>query len=155
MQEWQAAFLARSRRTRDGHRLWRGAYTGGIPVVFVGKVRRSVGRLAFELAHDRPPVGNVKAGCGRRDCFEPGHMADRPMREARRAEEGAASAHLVDETAVELALKGALPAPRLNPAEKRAAVAAAPSTMPDSKLARLLGVRPHTVAKLRAEVATP
>ncbi|MDX3345983.1 hypothetical protein PV387_23125 [Streptomyces sp. ME02-6987-2C] len=156
IKEWRAAFLARSRRVAGGHRVWCGAYaTRGTPIVFVRKERLTAARVAFVIAQGREPVGYAKAGCDRAGCVEPGHQTDRPMRAARREQDRAAAAPAVDEVAVELAVQGRLPQPRLSPEEKRAAVRLAPTTMPVITLARRIGACSRTVKKLRAEVATP
>ncbi|KQW13589.1 hypothetical protein [Streptomyces sp. Root369] len=156
MKEWRAAFLARSRRVPGGDRVWCGAYaTTGTPMVYVRKERITAARLAFQLAQGRDPVDYVKPGCVRARCIEPAHQTDRLMREAQRAAERAVEPLPVDELAVELAVKGRLPAPRLNPEEKRAAVRLAPPTMPVNTLARRIGACTRTVKRLRAEVTAP
>ncbi|MFJ5038017.1 hypothetical protein [Streptomyces parvulus] len=154
MRQIRSAFVARSRRTPSGHRCWKGSVSStGTPMLFVGKERFTAARAGFLLAHGREPVGNVKPGCGRASCVEPDHLEDRPMRDARRAAERAQPDPIVDEMAVELAVAGRLRAPDLSPAEKAAAVALAPPSMPVITLARRIGACSRTVKKLRE--ATP
>lgn len=70
----------------DGHREWTGPVSrDGVPVVHVRGLTTTVGRVAFQMANGRPPVGNVKPGCTRAHCVAPGHVTDRLMREALRA----------------------------------------------------------------------
>lgn len=150
--------MARSRPVEGGHRRWHGPVaTGGTPILFVGPERYTVSRAAFLLAQDREPVGYVKSSCGLAWCVAREHQADRQMREeykaAQRAEAERLAAEAVDEWAVELAVAGELPEPRLSPAEKRAAVRAAPAGLPTYILARRIGSCSRTVKALRAELA--
>jgi hypothetical protein len=75
-----------SRAVDGGHQEWTGPVSrDGVPVVHVRGLTTTVGRVAFQMANGRPPVGNVKPGCTRAHCVAPGHVTDRPMREALRA----------------------------------------------------------------------
>lgn len=155
--ELRRAYMARSRPVEGGHRRWYGPRTtGGTPVLFVGPERYTVSRAGFLLAQEREPVGYVKSTCGEDWCVAKEHQADREMREeakaAARAEAERLAAEDVDDWAVELAVAGRLPSPRLSPAEKRAAVRAAPATMPVIVLARRIGACSRTVKALRAEL---
>ncbi|PWI16063.1 hypothetical protein DI272_19225 [Streptomyces sp. Act143] len=152
LEQWRAAFLARTRRTpKGGHRLWQGPLaSGGTPVMFFDGEKISAARVAFRIAYGRQPVGYVKCGCELAGCVEPRHQTDRLIRqEQRRPPEP-----VVDMVAVELAVAGELDDPGLTPAEKREAVRLAPPTMPVYILARRIGACSRTVKALRAEVTT-
>ncbi|WP_328434510.1 hypothetical protein [Streptomyces sp. NBC_00425] len=135
----------------SGHRRWTGVLdSSGTAMLYVGKERITAARAAFLLAHGRPPAGNAKPGCSLAGCVAPAHMEDREMRAARRAK----PALDVDEWVVELAVAGHLRDPGLNPAEKAAAVALAPRSMPVITLARRIGCCTRTVKKLREAMAS-
>lgn len=157
MRELRRAYMARSRPVEGGHRRWHGPRaTGGTPILFVGPERYTVSRAAFLLAQEREPVGYVKSTCRLDWCVALDHQADRRMRDeakaAERAEAERLAAEDVDEWAVELAVAGRLPSPRLSPAEKRAAVRAAPAALPTYVLARRIGACFRTVKALRADL---
>ncbi|MFB7115180.1 hypothetical protein [Streptomyces sp. NPDC056291] len=70
-----------SRPVDGGHREWTEQTTrDGVPVLSIRGVGTTVGRVAFQMANGRPPVGNVKASCTFPHCVEGTHLTDRPMR---------------------------------------------------------------------------
>lgn len=82
-------FRRHTRPTADGHLEWTGYTTAdGVPELKHGgrggRVHTAY-RIAFGIAHDRPPVGQVRTGCDRQGCVEPEHVEDRTMREQYRA----------------------------------------------------------------------
>lgn len=72
-------FNANSEPVEGGHRRWTGYVYKGVPVL--GRQGRHVSayRVAFEVLHERKPIGNVKPGCDYPGCVA--HVQDRPMRE--------------------------------------------------------------------------
>ncbi|SOE31697.1 hypothetical protein [Streptomyces sp. OK228] len=86
-QTLRQAFMERSREVAGGHREWRAQTTeSGVPVLSWRGLHVTAGRVAFKLDTGRDAEGNVKATCTYPHCVAPGHQADRPMREALRAE---------------------------------------------------------------------
>ena len=63
--------------TADGHVIWTGAY----PVIGIRDTRLTVGKLAFQFGHGRPPEGLAKRSCDRDQCVAPGCLTDRKIRE--------------------------------------------------------------------------
>ncbi|MFF8409024.1 hypothetical protein [Streptomyces omiyaensis] len=74
-----ATFRRRAVPTEDGHLVWP---TSDYHIKTVEGGAVSALRYAFQQAHGRPPVGKVFPGCGTPRCVHPGHVEDRPMREA-------------------------------------------------------------------------
>lgn len=79
----EESFWDRAVPTGDGHLLW-SANNLRLRVSHEGYAE-SVGRIAFRIRYHRDPVGQVRAGCGRRGCVHPDHVEDQPMRELARA----------------------------------------------------------------------
>lgn len=83
----EEALRKRSQSTIDGHREWLGGVDGpgNTPVLRIHGVRTTAYRAAWIALHGRPPIGEVKPGCGRPRCVEPSHLDDRPARERNEA----------------------------------------------------------------------
>ncbi len=83
---WRDAVDRHTVAVEGGHLHWTGA-TGanGTPVVAVGGQVETGYRLAFRWHHGREPVGQVRPTCGYGGCMTGGHLADRQLREERRA----------------------------------------------------------------------
>ncbi|MEV4036398.1 hypothetical protein [Streptomyces umbrinus] len=80
-----AAFTARTRTTKDGHREWTGrATTGGGRFRHQGRDYTAL-RAAFILRTGRDPVGSVRPSCDRPTCCEPDHVDDQRTRQRDRA----------------------------------------------------------------------
>ncbi|MFF4791902.1 hypothetical protein ACFY2M_19535 [Streptomyces sp. NPDC001276] len=74
-------FWRRAQPTSDGHLIWPGYNTGhGHSVKHQGR-KHSIHRIAWNLAHDRQPVGHVTTGCGIHGCIHPRHVEDQTMRD--------------------------------------------------------------------------
>ena len=74
----------------DGHTNWTGRLgTSGAPVIRHLKVQIPASHVAFELRTGRPPVGIVKAECGRDHCLTPAHVSDEIERRNVRGQERA------------------------------------------------------------------
>ncbi len=72
----------------DGHTGWTGRKaTSGAPVIRHLKVQIPASHVAFELRTGRPPVGLVKAECGRGYCLTPAHISDEIERRNVRGQE--------------------------------------------------------------------
>lgn len=69
-------------RVAGGHLRWDGPVTKGTPR---WSSRTSALRVVFRLTHGREPEGNVRERCGFPHCVEGTHLADRRMREEKRA----------------------------------------------------------------------
>ncbi|MGW3491357.1 hypothetical protein [Streptomyces sp. NPDC001054] len=79
-------FRTRVAQCDDGHLQWAGArQPGGCPVLRHAGRLHTAHRIAWTLARKRPPVGHVRAGCGRPDCVEPAHLEDAEDRARYRA----------------------------------------------------------------------
>ncbi|MEU9861292.1 hypothetical protein AB0D99_10470 [Streptomyces sp. NPDC047971] len=79
----ESLFLARCKAVGDGHAEWTGHISNGGLGTFRWQGRHwSANRAAFEIHHNRPPVGYALPGCGHPHCVAPAHMQDRPMRAA-------------------------------------------------------------------------
>lgn len=65
----------------DGHLLWIGPYREGVPSFQHHRQTVYARRIAFGMAHERPPVGQVRSGCGRTDCVAPTHVEDQQLRD--------------------------------------------------------------------------
>lgn len=78
-------FWRRAQHTADGHLLWPGAdSTRGAGLRHGGR-KHSVYRIAWNLRHQRPPVGHVQSGCGHTGCVHPRHVEDQAMRDQYKA----------------------------------------------------------------------
>jgi hypothetical protein len=73
-------FWRRAQPTDDGHLLWPAYTTRNGAVIKHNRVRHSVHRIAFRIAHHREPDGRVATGCGRPGCVHPRHVEDQAMR---------------------------------------------------------------------------
>lgn len=74
----------------DGHTGWTGRRgTSGVPVIRHRKVQMPASHVAFEMRTGRPPVGMVKAECGRDHCLTPAHVSDEIERRNVRGQERA------------------------------------------------------------------
>ena len=77
----QDLFRARTRPVTGGHLEWTGYRTNaGTPFFRWMKQGYTAYRIAFVMAHNRPPVGRVQPGCGHPGCVAPAHVEDQPMR---------------------------------------------------------------------------
>ncbi|MCI4045101.1 hypothetical protein [Streptomyces sp. TRM75563] len=74
-------FHARTEPVDGGHLRWTGRYAEGSPKLGRQGGHLSAYRIAFELRHDREPVGKAMPGCGYPKCVAPDHVEDQPMRE--------------------------------------------------------------------------
>jgi hypothetical protein len=82
----EQVFLERSRPVAGGHRQWtRQTAASGTPVLSWNGLHITAGRVAFKMAKGREPEGQVRPTCTFPHCVEPGHQADRLMRDAARA----------------------------------------------------------------------
>lgn len=82
-QTLQQAFKARTEPVGGGHMLWVGRVSSaGVPVLSWRGEHTTAARVAFTIDTGREPVGNVRPTCTYPGCIAPGHVADRPMREA-------------------------------------------------------------------------
>lgn len=73
-----------------GHTGWSGRRaTSGAPVIRHLKVQIPASHVAFEQRTSRPPVGMVKAECGRDYCLTPAHVSDEIERRNVRGQERA------------------------------------------------------------------
>lgn len=73
-----------------GHTGWSGRLgTSGAPVIRHLKVQIPASHVAFELRTGRPPVGIVKAECGRGHCLTSAHISDEIERRNVRGQERA------------------------------------------------------------------
>ncbi|MFD4662493.1 hypothetical protein [Streptomyces halstedii] len=78
----QDLFRARTRPVGGGHLEWTGyRTTAGTPFFRWMKKGYTAYRIAFVMAHNRPPVGRVQPGCGHPGCVAPAHVEDQPMRD--------------------------------------------------------------------------
>lgn len=74
----------------DGHVGWTGRIANaGAPAIRHLKVQIPASHVAFELRTGRPPVGIVKAECGRAHCLAPTHLSDEIERRNVRGQERA------------------------------------------------------------------
>ncbi|MGW0904948.1 LuxR C-terminal-related transcriptional regulator [Streptomyces sp. NPDC002853] len=82
----QELFWRHVQPTGDTHLMWTGYTTGrGVPELkHRGRVYTAY-RIAFSLAHTRPPVGHVRTGCERDGCVHPRCVEDQQMRDEYRA----------------------------------------------------------------------
>jgi hypothetical protein len=80
------AYRAHAVPTTDGHMEWTGIKnsTTGTPIVQLGTQRVSAYKVAFQLEHNREPVGYLKPSCGKPGCVAGAHLQDAPMRETAR-----------------------------------------------------------------------
>lgn len=79
-------FWQRTQLTDDGHLMWTGyTTTRGVPELKHGGRMHSAYRIAFGLAHTRPPVGQVCTGCDVHGCVHPRCVEDQQMRQQYRA----------------------------------------------------------------------
>jgi hypothetical protein len=79
----EAALMAHVEALADGHLRWKGHRNSTTVPCFRWQGRMwTAYRAAFEIQHGRKPVGKVTPGCGAPQCVAPGHVEDRPMREA-------------------------------------------------------------------------
>lgn len=70
-----------TRPTDDGHLAWTGYLReGSCPVLKHRGEDYTARKVAFQIAHGRPPEGRVLAGCGWPPCVAPEHMEDAVMR---------------------------------------------------------------------------
>ncbi|MEU1071863.1 MULTISPECIES: hypothetical protein [unclassified Streptomyces] len=74
-------FWRRAEPTDDGHLTWPAGRPGESVSIRHGGRKHSVHRIAFNVAHQRPPVGKVTTGCGHAGCIHPRHVEDRLMRQ--------------------------------------------------------------------------
>jgi hypothetical protein len=72
-------FWSRTHPTDDGHLLWTGGTTGGVPILRHGGRRTTAYRVSFRIQYGREPEGRVTPTCGRRLCVR--HVEDRVIRE--------------------------------------------------------------------------
>ncbi|NUO43693.1 MAG: response regulator transcription factor [Streptomyces sp.] len=77
-QKW----TTRTRTVPGGHMQWKGTLRGGMPNLVYLQRNHSARRIAFEIGHQREPVGRVLPGCGQAWCVAPEHATDEPMRRA-------------------------------------------------------------------------
>lgn len=77
----QDLFRRRTEAVDGGHLKWTGHIgSNGIPVIRWAGRLSSVYQLAFVMRYGRPPVGQVRPGCGFHGCVAPDHVQDQPMR---------------------------------------------------------------------------
>lgn len=69
-----------TRPADGGHLEWTGPRHDGTPVLKSSGQDYSARRIAFQLAHEREPVGRLKAGCDWPPCVAPEHVEDQVMR---------------------------------------------------------------------------
>jgi hypothetical protein len=74
-----------------GHLAWTGPRRDGTPVLKCSGQDYSARRISFQLAHDREPVGRLKAGCDWPPCVAPQHVEDQVMRQQYRRIFGSAA----------------------------------------------------------------
>lgn len=77
-QKW----ATRTKPVAGGHMQWTGSLRGGMPNLVYLQRNYSARRVAFEIGHDRQPVGRVLTSCDYSWCIAPGHATDEPMRRA-------------------------------------------------------------------------
>ncbi|MFE7928367.1 hypothetical protein ACFU6S_06435 [Streptomyces sp. NPDC057456] len=78
---FEVAYKAHVQDVEGGHRQWTGSVSkDGVPLVSSRFGQETAARVAFRIAHGRPPVGNVKGTCVRPHCVAPDHVADRRLR---------------------------------------------------------------------------
>ena len=83
----QDLFRARTTPISGGHLRWDGYRTNdGTPFFRWMKKGYTAGRVAFVMAHNRPPVGRVQSGCEYPGCVAPDHVEDQPMRDQLKAQ---------------------------------------------------------------------
>lgn len=71
-----------TRLVADGHMQWKGPLRGGMPNLVYLQRNHSARRVAFQIGHQRQPVGRVLPGCEHAWCVAPEHATDEPMRRA-------------------------------------------------------------------------
>ncbi|MFE6931795.1 hypothetical protein ACFVDT_07160 [Streptomyces sp. NPDC057699] len=75
-------FHQRTTPVDGGHLEWTGYRTfKGTPTVRWNQRPFSAYRVAFGIRHGRPPVGQVRPGCGYPHCVAPDHVEDQQMRD--------------------------------------------------------------------------
>lgn len=77
-QKW----ATRTRLVAGGHMRWTGSLRGGMPNLVYLQRNHSARRIAFQIGHQRQPVGRVLPGCEHAWCVAPEHATDEPMRRA-------------------------------------------------------------------------
>ncbi|WP_405391100.1 helix-turn-helix domain-containing protein [Streptomyces sp. NBC_01102] len=78
----QDLFRQRTRRVKGGHLKWTGYHTNdGVPFFRWRKRGMTAYRVAFQIQHNRPPVGYVRPGCDYPHCVAPEHVEDQQMRD--------------------------------------------------------------------------
>lgn len=74
----------------EGHTGWTGRRgSSDVPVIRHMKIQQPASHVAFEQRTGRPPVGMVKAECGRDHCLTPAHVSDEIERRNVRGQERA------------------------------------------------------------------
>lgn len=66
----------------DGHTHWTGPHTSRMPQLWAEGRCHSVLRVAFQLHHNRQPVGPVRRDCNDPDCITGAHLTDHTIRQA-------------------------------------------------------------------------
>lgn len=92
---FEEAYGAHVETVEGGHRRWTGTVSKDrVPMVSTRFGQETAARVAFRIAHGRPPVGHVKPTCEVPHCVAPDCMADRRLREElrRTARAGAVTA---------------------------------------------------------------
>lgn len=87
----EQAWATFTKPTEDGHLLWVGPLRAGVPSFQHHRKARSARRIAFGMAHSRPPVGRVKSGCDEPLCVAPAHVEDQQIRDLFKAVLGGAA----------------------------------------------------------------
>ncbi|MFE1192878.1 hypothetical protein ACFW6E_08765 [Streptomyces olivaceoviridis] len=85
------AWEARTRPADGGHLEWTGSVHMKTPAFRHEGRLYMARRVAFQTAHGRDPVGEVRPGCDRPGCVAPAHVEDQPMRDQYNAIFGAAA----------------------------------------------------------------
>lgn len=85
------AWQARTRPAGDGHLEWTGSFHVKSPAFRHEGRMYMARRVAFQVAHQREPVGEVWPGCDWPGCVAPAHVEDQPMRDQYTAIFGAAA----------------------------------------------------------------